>query len=112
MLARKPGAHVHTETMNSGQEIALGREGCLLLWRMKHNGTAPRETTSITMRNSRGGALELARTAREMLGGNGISNAFGVIRHLVNREVVNTYEGTHDVHALILGRAQTRIAAF
>ena len=63
-------------------------------------------------RNSCGKALEVARTARDMLGGNGISDEFGVIRHMVNLEVVNTYEGTHDIHALILGRAQTGIQAF
>jgi glutaryl-CoA dehydrogenase len=63
-------------------------------------------------RNSGGKALDIARTARDMLGGNGISDEYGVIRHVVNLEVVNTYEGTHDVHALILGRAQTGLQAF
>jgi glutaryl-CoA dehydrogenase len=75
-------------------------------------GIAAVEITSIMKRNSCGKALDIARTARDMLGGNGISDEFGVARHLVNLEVVNTYEGTHDVHALILGRAQTGIAAF
>ncbi len=93
-------------------EIALGLQGCLRLGRMKDQGIAAPEITSIVKRNSCGKALDIARTARDMLGGNGISDGYGVIRHLVNLEVVNTYEGTHDVHALILGRAQTGIAAF
>ncbi|HEU4460833.1 MAG TPA: acyl-CoA dehydrogenase [Methylibium sp.] len=93
-------------------DIALGLQGCLRLGRMKDEGTAAPEVTSILKRNSCGKALEIARTARDMLGGNGISDEFGVARHLVNLEVVNTYEGTHDVHALILGRAITGIAAF
>jgi len=93
-------------------EIALGLQGCLRLGRMKDEGTAAPEVTSILKRNSCGKALDIARTARDMLGGNGISDEFGVIRHLVNLEVVNTYEGTHDIHALILGRAQTGIQAF
>ncbi|RMU51090.1 hypothetical protein ALP29_201230 [Pseudomonas syringae pv. avii] len=70
------------------------------------------EITSIMKRNSCGKSLDIARMARDMLGGNGISDEFGIARHLVNLEVVNTYEGTHDVHALILGRAQTGIQAF
>ncbi|EXI75840.1 MAG TPA: acyl-CoA dehydrogenase [Candidatus Accumulibacter phosphatis] len=93
-------------------EIALGLQGCLRLGRMKDEGTATPEITSIMKRNSCGKALDIARTARDMLGGNGISDEFGVVRHMLNLEVVNTYEGTHDVHALILGRAQTGIAAF
>ncbi|MBV6274380.1 acyl-CoA dehydrogenase [Alcaligenaceae bacterium CGII-47] len=93
-------------------EISLGLQGCLQLGRMKDEGTAAVEVTSIIKRNSCGKALDIARTARDMLGGNGISDEFGVARHLVNLEVVNTYEGTHDVHALILGRAITGIAAF
>ena len=93
-------------------EITLGLQGCLRLGRMKDDGTAAVEITSIMKRNSCGKALDIARVARDMLGGNGISDEFGVIRHLVNLEVVNTYEGTHDVHALILGRAQTGIQAF
>jgi glutaryl-CoA dehydrogenase len=93
-------------------EIALGLQGCLRLGRMKDEGTASTDLTSIMKRNSCGKALDIARTARDMLGGNGISDEFGVARHLVNLEVVNTYEGTHDVHALILGRAITGIAAF
>jgi len=93
-------------------EIALGLQACLRLGRMKDEGTAAPEITSMLKRNSAGKALDIARVARDMLGGNGIVDEFGVIRHLVNLEVVNTYEGTHDVHALILGRAQTGIAAF
>ena len=93
-------------------EIALGLQGCLRLGRMKDEGTAAVEATSLLKRNSCGKALDIARLARDMMGGNGISDEFGVARHLVNLEVVNTYEGTHDVHALILGRAQTGIAAF
>jgi glutaryl-CoA dehydrogenase len=93
-------------------EITLALQGCLRLGRMKDEGTAAVEITSIMKRNSCGKALDIARTARDMLGGNGISDEFGVARHLVNLEVVNTYEGTHDIHALILGRAQTGIAAF
>lgn len=93
-------------------EIALGLQGCLRLGRMKDEGIAAVEITSILKRNSCGKALDIARLARDMLGGNGISDEFGVARHLVNLEVVNTYEGTHDIHALILGRAQTGIQAF
>jgi glutaryl-CoA dehydrogenase len=93
-------------------EIALGLQGCLRLGRMKEEGTDSVEITSILKRNSCGKALDIARMARDMMGANGISDEFGVARHLVNLEVVNTYEGTHDVHALILGRAQTGIAAF
>ena len=93
-------------------EITLGLQGCLRLGRMKDDGTASVEITSIMKRNSCGKALDIARVARDMLGGNGISDEYGVIRHVVNLEVVNTYEGTHDIHALILGRAQTGIQAF
>ena len=93
-------------------EIALGLQACLRMGRMKDEGTASVEATSIIKRNNCGKALDIARLARDMLGGNGISDEFGVARHLVNLEVVNTYEGTHDIHALILGRAQTGIAAF
>ncbi len=93
-------------------EITLALQGCLRLGRMKDEGTAAVEITSIMKRNSCGKSLDIARLARDMLGGNGISDEFGVARHLVNLEVVNTYEGTHDVHALILGRAQTGLQAF
>jgi glutaryl-CoA dehydrogenase len=93
-------------------EITLGLQAALRLGRMKDEGTAAVEITSMLKRNSCGKALDVARAARDMLGGNGISDEYGVIRHLVNLEVVNTYEGTHDIHALILGRAQTGIQAF
>ena len=93
-------------------EITLGLQGCLRLGRMKDEGTAAVEITSLMKRNSCGKSLDIARVARDMLGGNGISDEYGIARHLVNLEVVNTYEGTHDVHALILGRAMTGIAAF
>jgi glutaryl-CoA dehydrogenase len=93
-------------------EIALGLQGCLRLGRMKDEGVAAPEITSIMKRNSCGKALDIARAARDMHGGNGIVDEFHVIRHVLNLETVNTYEGTHDVHALILGRAQTGIAAF
>ena len=93
-------------------EITLALQACLRLGRMKDEGTAAVEITSMLKRNSCGKSLDVARMARDMLGGNGINDEFGVARHLVNLEVVNTYEGTHDIHALILGRAQTGIAAF
>lgn len=93
-------------------EIALGLQGCLRLGRLKEEGNPPVELTSVLKRNSCGKALEIARVARDMLGGNGISDEFSVARHLVNLEVVNTYEGTHDIHALIVGRGVTGIAAF
>ena len=93
-------------------EIALGLQGCLRLGRLKEEGRPPVELTSILKRNSCGKALEIARVARDMLGGNGISDEFSIARHLVNLEVVNTYEGTHDIHALIVGRGLTGIAAF
>ena len=93
-------------------EITLGLQGCLRLGRMKDAGNAAPEITSIMKRNSCGKALDIARMARDMHGGNGIVDEFHVIRHMLNLETVNTYEGTHDIHALILGRAQTGIAAF
>jgi glutaryl-CoA dehydrogenase len=93
-------------------EITMGLQGCLRLGRMKDEGIANPAITSIMKRNSCGKSLDIARMARDMLGGNGISDEFGVIRHMVNLEVVNTYEGTHDIHALILGREQTGISAF
>jgi glutaryl-CoA dehydrogenase len=79
---------------------------------MKDAGTRRWRSPAILKRNSCGKALDIARTARDMMGGNGMSDEYGVARHLVNLEVVNTYEGTHDIHALILGRAITGIAAF
>jgi glutaryl-CoA dehydrogenase len=93
-------------------EIALGLQGALRLGRMKDEHIAAVEITSIMKRNNCGKALDIARMARDMLGGNGINDEYGVMRHMVNLEVVNTYEGTHDVHALILGRAQTGLQAF
>ncbi|MDY7574391.1 acyl-CoA dehydrogenase [Actimicrobium sp. CCI2.3] len=93
-------------------EITLGLQGCLRLGRMKDEGIDAPAITSMMKRNSCGKSLDIARVARDMLGGNGISDEFGVIRHMVNLEVVNTYEGTHDIHALILGREQTGIQAF
>ena len=93
-------------------EITLGLQGCLRLGRLKDEDRAAPEITSIVKRNSCGKALEIARMARDMNGGNGIVDEFHVIRHVMNLETVNTYEGTHDIHALILGRAQTGISAF
>ena len=103
---------IQKKLADMASEISLGLQGCLRLGRMKEDGHPPVELTSIIKRNSCGKALDIARTARDMLGGNGISDEFGVARHLVNLEVVNTYEGTHDIHALIVGRAITGIAAF
>ena len=93
-------------------EIALGLQGSLQLGRMMEAGVASPETISLMKRNNCGKALDVARAARDMHGGNGISGDFHVIRHMVNLETVNTYEGTHDIHALILGRAQTGLQAF
>jgi glutaryl-CoA dehydrogenase len=93
-------------------EIALGLTAALQLGRLKDRGTAAPEAISLLKRNNCGKALEIARVARDMHGGNGIADEYHVIRHMCNLEAVNTYEGTHDVHALILGRAQTGIAAF
>jgi glutaryl-CoA dehydrogenase len=93
-------------------EITLGLQACLRLGRLKDEGRAAPEMISMLKRNSCGKSLEIARMARDMHGGNGIADEFHVIRHVMNLEAVNTYEGTHDVHALILGRAQTGIQAF
>jgi len=93
-------------------EISLGLLGCLQAGRLKDAGKLAPEVISIIKRNSCGKALEIARMARDMHGGNGISDEYGVIRHVLNLEAVNTYEGTHDIHALILGRAQTGLQAF
>ena len=93
-------------------EIALGLAACLRLGRLFDEGEAAHEAVSMLKRNSAGKALEIARMARDMHGANGIADEFHVVRHMMNLESVNTYEGTHDVHALILGRAQTGIAAF
>ncbi len=93
-------------------EIAIGLQSCLRAGQMLSDGSISPDLISLIKRNSCGKALDIARTARDMLGGNGISDDYPVMRHMVNLEVVNTYEGTHDIHALILGRAQTGIAAF
>ncbi len=93
-------------------EITLGLQTCLRLGRLFDEGKAAPEAISLAKRNSCGKALEIARMARDMHGGNGIADEYHVIRHVMNLEAVNTYEGTHDVHALILGRAQTGIQAF
>ena len=93
-------------------EIALGVQGCLQMGRLMDAGQCPVELISLMKRNNCGKALEIARVARDMHGGNGVSDEYHVIRHVMNLEAVNTYEGTHDIHALILGRAQTGIQAF
>ena len=93
-------------------EITLGLHACLRLGRLKDEGRDRPEMVSILKRNNSGKALDIARAARDMHGGNGIADEYHVIRHMMNLEAVNTYEGTHDIHALILGRAQTGIAAF
>ena len=93
-------------------EITLGLQGCLRVGRLLDEGKAAPEMISLIKRNSCGKALDVARAARDMHGGNGIHDEYHVIRHMINLETVNTYEGTHDVHALILGRAQTGLQAF
>jgi len=93
-------------------EIGLGLQGCLQAGRLMDAGKCAPELISLIKRNSSGKALDVARMSRDMHGGNGISDEFHVIRHMVNLETVNTYEGTHDIHALILGRAQTGLQAF
>lgn len=93
-------------------DIALGLQACLRVGQLKDQHRADPEMISLIKRNNTGKALDIARQARDMMGGNGIADEYGVARHLVNLEVVNTYEGTHDIHALILGRAITGIAAF
>jgi glutaryl-CoA dehydrogenase len=93
-------------------EIALGLLACLHVSRLRDQGLATPEMVSLLKRNSTGKALEIARAARDMLGGNGISDEYPVIRHMLNLETVNTLEGTQDIHALVLGRAQTGISAF
>jgi glutaryl-CoA dehydrogenase len=103
---------IQLKLANMQTEIALGLEAALRLGRLMDSGRATPEMVSLVKRNSCGKALEIARVARDMHGGNGISDEFHVIRHVMNLEAVNTYEGTHDIHALILGRAQTGIAAF
>jgi glutaryl-CoA dehydrogenase len=93
-------------------EITLGLHACLHLSRLRDSGRASPEMVSLLKRNCAGKALEVARAARDIHGGNGISDEYHVIRHMLNMETVNTLEGTHDIHALVLGRAQTGIAAF
>ena len=93
-------------------EIALGLQACLRVGRLMDEHRVAPEMISLIKRNNCGKALDIARVARDMHGGNGVSDEFHVIRHVMNLEAVNTYEGTHDVHALILGRAQTGIQAF
>ncbi|XP_038209915.1 glutaryl-CoA dehydrogenase, mitochondrial [Zerene cesonia] len=93
-------------------EISLGYQACLHVGRLKDKNLAAHEMVSLLKRNNCGKALEIARVARDMLGGNGVSDEYHVIRHVMNLEAVNTYEGTHDIHALILGRAITGLAAF
>jgi len=93
-------------------EIALGLLACLHVSRLRDGGRATPEMVSLLKRNSTGKALDIARAARDMLGGNGISDEYPVIRHMLNLETVNTLEGTHDIHALVLGRAQTGLSAF
>ena len=97
---------------NMQTEITLGLQGSLRIGRLMDEAKAAPEMISMMKRNNCGKALEIARHARDMHGGNGISEESQVIRHMVNLETVNTYEGTHDVHALILGRAQTGLQAF
>ncbi len=103
---------IQLKLANMQTEITLGLQGCLQLGRLFDAGQAAPEAISLMKRNNAGKALDIARIARDMHGGNGIADEFHVIRHAMNLEAVNTYEGTHDVHALILGRAQTGIQAF
>ena len=93
-------------------EIAIGLQGCLRVGRLMDEGRATPEMVSLVKRNSCGKSLDIARKARDMHGGNGVADEYHVIRHVLNLEAVNTYEGTHDIHALILGRAQTGISSF
>jgi glutaryl-CoA dehydrogenase len=103
---------IQLKLANMQTEIALGLQAALRVGRLMDEGRAAPETISLIKRNSCGKALEIARTARDMHGGNGIHDEYHVMRHAMNLEAVNTYEGTHDIHALILGRAQTGIPAF
>ncbi len=103
---------IQLKLANMQTEIALGLQGALQIGRLMDSGNWAPEMVSLIKRNNCGKALDVARMSRDMHGGNGISDEFGVMRHMVNLETVNTYEGTHDVHALILGRAQTGIQAF
>jgi glutaryl-CoA dehydrogenase len=103
---------IQLKLANMMTEITLGLQACLRVGRLMDEGRAAPEMVSLVKRNSCGKSLEIARIARDMHGGNGIADEFHVIRHVINLETVNTYEGTHDIHALILGRAQTGIQAF
>jgi len=103
---------IQLKLANMQTEIALGLQVALRIGRLLDAGRATPEMISLAKRNAAGKALDIARAARDMHGGNGIADEFHVIRHVMNLEAVNTYEGTHDIHALILGRAQTGIAAF
>jgi len=103
---------VQLKLANMQTEIALGLQASLRLGRLMDEGRATPEMISMLKRNACGKSLDIARVARDMHGGNGIADEFHVIRHVMNLEAVNTYEGTHDIHALILGRAQTGISAF
>jgi glutaryl-CoA dehydrogenase len=103
---------IQLKLANMMTEITLGLQAVLRVGRLIDEGRAAPEMVSLVKRNSCGKALEIARIARDMHGGNGIADEFHVIRHVINLETVNTYEGTHDIHALILGRAQTGIQAF
>ncbi len=103
---------VQKKLADAQTEIFIGLQACLQAGRLKETGQLSPETVSMIKRNSCGKALTIARDARDMLGGNGISDEYPVMRHMLNLETVNTYEGTHDIHALILGRAITGIAAF
>ena len=103
---------VQKKLADATTEISLGLQGCLRVGRLLEQGRASPEMISLVKRNSCGKALEVARACRDMLGGNGISDEYHVIRHAMNLEAVNTYEGTNDVHALILGRAITGMQAF
>ncbi|RRJ82887.1 acyl-CoA dehydrogenase [Aestuariirhabdus litorea] len=103
---------IQLKLANMQTDIALGLQGALRMGQLMDQGACPVELISLMKRNNCGKALEIARIARDMHGGNGISDEFHVIRHVMNLEAVNTYEGTHDVHALILGRAQTGLQAF
>jgi glutaryl-CoA dehydrogenase len=103
---------IQLKLANMMTEITIGLQSCLRVGRLMDDGRAAPEMVSLIKRNSCGKSLEIARVARDMHGGNGIADEFHVIRHVINLETVNTYEGTHDIHALILGRAQTGIQAF
>lgn len=103
---------IQLKLANMQTEITLGLQGALQLGRLLDEGKGAPEAISLMKRNNCGKALDIGRVARDMHGGNGIADEYHVIRHAMNLEAVNTYEGTHDVHALILGRAQTGLQAF